>query len=122
MLEDEQKNVGVCAYCGQSIFIETVGEVSQDERDIMATNKCMCPEAQSERRKKERREKIDEYIKKHFSSSKQNFVREAVAMIEAFDFDKISLNFDSKTCTIWLDSDSWLHMKIQHREDDELKV
>ena len=118
----DEMNKGTCHYCGQQVFIQTVGELDQSELDQMATDKCMCPEAQSERRKRERREKIDEYIKEHFSSSKQNFVREAVAMIEDFSFDKISLNFDSKTCTIWLDSDSWLHMKIQHREDDELKV
>lgn len=122
MSETENNNVGVCHYCGQSVFIETVGEVTQAELNEMATNKCMCPEAQAERRKKERKAKIEGYINKHFTPNLGDFVRAAIAMVEGYEADKISVNYDSKTCTIWLDSDSWLHLKIQHREDDELKV
>ena len=121
-MSDENKNVGVCAYCGQSLFIETLGVVTQAERNEIATNKCMCPEAQSERRKKERKAKIEAYIKKHFSPEKEDFIRASIGMVESFEVDKVSINYDAKTCTIWLDSDSWLHLKIQHREDDELKV
>lgn len=122
MSETENKNVGTCAYCGQTAIIETVGEVTQAELDSMATDKCMCKEAQSERRKKERRQKIKNYVSKHFSAERIDFVNDAIAMVEGFDFDKVSMNFDAKTCTIWMDSDSYLHIKIQHREDDELKV
>jgi len=113
---------GICAFCGQSIFVEPIGEVTQAELDSMATNKCMCPEAQSERRKKERKAKIEAYIKKHFNDELSKFVRDAIDLVEKFICDKISINYNSKTCTIWLDSDSYLHLKIQHREDDELKV
>ena len=123
MSETEMKpKTGTCQFCGQSLFIDTIGEVTQAELDSMATDKCMCPEAQSERRKKERKAKIEAYINKHFDLRIGNFVREAIAMVEDFEVDKISINYDSKTLTIWLDSDSWLHLKIQHREDDELKV
>ena len=120
----DKKNVqtGVCAYCGQSMTIETVGDVSQDERDNMATAKCMCPQAQSERRKKERKQKISDYIKKHFTPERATFVRAAIDLVEGCDLDKVSLNYDSKTCTIWLDGDSYLHLKVQKREDDELKI
>ena len=117
-----QPKTGTCAFCGQSIFVDTIGEVSQAERDAMATDKCKCPEAQSEKRKKERRAKIDAYIKKHFDVSMEQFVQDSIKMVEDYVVDKVSINYDSKTCTIWLDSDSWLHLKIQHREDDELKV
>ena len=117
-----EPKTGTCAFCGQSIFVNPIGEVTQGELDAMATDKCMCPEAQSERRKKERKAKIEAYIGKHFNEELGDFVRSAIAMVEGFICDKISINYDSKTCTIWLDSDSWLHLKIQHREDDELKV
>ena len=122
MSEEMKPKTGICAFCGQSIFVDTIGEVTQAELDSMATDKCMCPEAQSERRKKERKAKIEAYINKHFDERLGKFVREAIAMVEDFEVDKISINYDSKTLTIWLDSDSWLHLKIQHREDDELKV
>lgn len=117
-----EPKTGICAFCGQSIFVEPIGEVTQAELDSMATNKCMCPEAQSDRRKKERKAKIKAYIKKHFNDELSEFVKDAIDMVEQFICDKISINYNSKTCTIWLDSDSYLHLKIQHREDDELKV
>lgn len=122
MSETENKNVGTCAFCGQTAIINTVGDVSQAELDAMATDKCMCKEAQSERRKKERRQKIEKYVGKHFTKEKADFVNAAIALVEGFEFDKISMNYDAKTCTIWMDADSYLHIKIQHREDDELKV
>ena len=122
MSETEQKNVGTCAFCGQTAIIETVGEVTQAELDAMATDKCMCPEAKTERRKKERRAKIEAFINKRFSGNMADFVRKCIEMVESFEVDKISVNYDSKTLTIWLDSDSCLHLKIQKREDDELKV
>ena len=122
MPETENNKVGTCAFCGQTAIIETIGEASQAELDQMATDKCMCKEAQSERRKKERRQKIKTYVTKHFTSEKVDFVNSAIAMVEAFEFDKVSMNYDAKTCTIWMDADSYLHIKIQHREDDELKV
>lgn len=122
MSEEMKPKTGTCAFCGQSIFVNPIGEVTQAELDSMATDKCMCPEAQSERRKKERKAKIEAYINKHFDERLGKYVREAIAMVEDFEVDKISINYDSKTLTIWLDSDSWLHLKIHHREDDELKV
>lgn len=122
MSETENKNVGTCAYCGQTAIIETIGEVSQAELDQMATDKCMCKDAQSERRKKERKQKIKTYVAKHFTAEKIDFVNAAIVMVESFEFDKVSMNYDAKTCTIWMDADSYLHIKIQHREDDELKV
>ena len=122
MAKNELRNVGTCAFCGQTATIETVGEVTQEQLDAIATDRCMCKEAQSEKRKKERRAKIDAYIKKHFDISMEQFVQDAVKIVEDYVVDKVSINYDSKTCTIWLDADSWLHLKIQHREDDELKV
>ena len=122
MPETENKNVGTCAFCGQTAIIETIGEVSQAELDQMATDKCMCKEAQSERRKKERKQKIKTYVAKHFTAEKIDFVNAAISLVETFVFDKVSMNYDAKTCTIWMDADSYLHIKIQHREDDELKV
>lgn len=120
--EEKKEQIGTCKYCGQTKMIQTIAPVSQAELDNMATDMCMCPEAKTERRKKERKAKIDAYINKHFSPQTADFVHNAVEMVEQFIVDKISINMDSKTYTIWIDSDSWLHIKMQKREDDELKV
>ena len=116
------ESTGVCQYCGQSQVVETVGESTQAERDAIATDRCTCSEAQSERRKKERREKIKLYIQKHFTPERADLVRGAIKLVENNDLDKVSLNYDSKTCTIWLDADAYLHLKVQKRDEDELKV
>lgn len=121
-MPDEEKQIGTCKFCGQTQMIQTVAPVSQEELDVMATDKCMCPEAKAARRKKERKAKIDAYINKHFSADMVEFVNKAVEMVESFVVDKVSINMDSKTYTIWIDSDSWLHIKMQKREDDELKA
>ena len=120
--EKKKEQIGTCQFCGQTQMIQTIAPVSQAELDAMATDKCMCPEAKTERRKKERKAKIDAYINKHFNPQTADFVHKAVEMVEQFIVDKISINMDSKTYTIWIDSDSWLHIKMQKREDDELKV
>lgn len=123
MSEEMQGNKGFCAYCGQAVFIQTVGEVGQDELDRMATDKCMCPEAQSERRKKERKEKIDRYVKKHFDVDMKPFVERLIKMVEEQDLTNVTLQLpDDRVCKIWLDSDSYLHIKVKKTDDDELKV
>ena len=114
--------IGTCSYCGQTKEINAVGEITQAEADSIATDECTCSEAKTARRKRERKAKISDFVKKHFTPERANFVQTAIALVEGYDLDKVSLNFDSKTCTIWLDSDSWLHIKLQKREDDELKV
>ena len=81
MSEEMKPKTGTCAFCGQSVFVDTIGEVTQAELDSMATDKCMCPDAQSERRKKERKAKIEAYINKHFNERIGKFVREAIAMV-----------------------------------------
>lgn len=122
MSEEMKPKTGTCAFCGQSVFVDTIGEVSQAELDSIATDKCNCKDAQTERRKRERREKINKYVDKKFPECLRKFVHDAITFVENYDADKITINFDSQTCTIYMDSDSWLHIKIQRREDDELKV
>lgn len=117
-----EEQTGTCQYCGQSQIVETVGESTQAERDAIATDRCTCSQAQIERRKKERKVKIKAYIRKHFTPERADLVRAAINLVEGNDLDKVSLNYDSKTCTIWLDADAYLHLKVQRRDEDELKV
>lgn len=123
MSEEMQGNKGFCAYCGQAVFIQTVGEVGQDELDRMATDKCMCPQAQSERRKKERKEKIGKYVDKHFDVNMGLFIESLIKMVEDQELTNVTLQLpDERVCKIWLDSDSYLHIKVKKVDDDELKV
>ena len=121
--ESENMPIGKCRYCGQTAIIQTVGEISQEERDIMATNKCMCPEAQSERRKKERREAIEKFVKKNFDEYMRHFIHRLVQMVTNNDLTEIAFVLpDERSVRIWLDAQAYIHIKVKKVTDDELKI
>lgn len=70
-MADKNGKIGICAFCGQTRVIETIGEVSQLELDRMATERCLCGEAQAEKRKKARKAKINEFIQRKFPDEKR---------------------------------------------------
>lgn len=114
---------GFCPYCGQGVMIKNANpNLSQDELDQMAADKCSCQKASEERRKKTRRQKIDEYIKKHFDENIRDFIREAIYLVEGYDIDRASFTLGARNVSIWMDADAYLHVKIKHKSDDELKV
>ena len=119
-----ESKTGTCAYCGQSTIIETVGDVTQTERDQMATDQCNCPQAQSERRKKIRKEKIEAYIDKHFEDQDVRIlVREIIDLVEHSQIGTTTFALgEEKTVKIWVDSDAWLHVKVKKTEDEEFKA
>lgn len=120
---ETQGNKGFCPYCGQATFIETVGEVTQGELDSMAAEKCMCSKAQSERRKKERKEKIEKYVAKHFEVDMRDFIKRLIKMVEEQDLTNVTLQLpDERVCKIWLDTEAHLHIKVKKVDDDELKI
>ena len=124
MAEKELKNVGTCAYCGQTRAIETLGEVTQKELDRMATERCVCQGAQEEKKKKARKAKIDEFINKKFPYGKlAGEIHSLVDVIEDNTFEEITAKlYKDKLCKIWKDSDNYLHIRIKRTEDDELKA
>lgn len=124
MADKELKNVGTCAYCGQTRVIETLGEVTQKELDRMATERCVCQGAQEEKKKKARKAKIDEFINKKFPYGKlAEEMHLLVDMIEDNTFEEVTAKlYKDKLVKIWKDSDNYLHIRIKRTEDDELKA
>lgn len=122
---EESKNTGTCRFCGQSSIVETVGESTQAERDLIATERCSCPEANTERLRKERDAKIQEFIDKHFSYDQQDIVKYLVGQVKKHyenGIDEFSFKSGCKQTRIWIDSDSYIHIKTKKTEDDELKI
>ena len=120
---DEMAGKGFCPFCGQAVFIETVGELPQKELDEMAAQKCMCSQAQSERRKKERKKKIDEYVKKHFDPELRQLIYAVIPMVEQSDLVKFSCVLpDDRTVTMWMDSDEYLRIRVKTTSEEDLKV
>lgn len=122
--ENERQQIGRCAFCGQSKYIQTIGEVTQAELDAMATDQCLCAEAQAEKRRKAREAKVMEYVKKKFVTDKMiDYILKSIKLLEDGNIEEFSIKlYKDKVCKIWLDNDNYLHIRIKTTEDDELKA
>lgn len=83
---------GCCEYCGQHKMIDVPDpNMTQAEVDALVTEQCMCPQAKSERRKKELKEKIDNFIETEIVSEARDFMRAAVEMIRTYQCDSVCI-------------------------------
>lgn len=124
MSSEMEAKTGTCRYCGQRVFLEAAADdLSEHDLDMLATDKCMCPQAQSERRKRERKETLDKFIKKHFSPEISNLIHYVIQMVEEYDLVEFTCKLpDERMVKIWLDNDAYLRIKIKKTEDEELKI
>lgn len=107
---EEVAQIGYCDFCHQGMTIQTVGEVTQERLNIIATNKCQCPEAKSERRKIERREKVNNYVEKNFSDQAVQTIKGLVELVEHGEFEQVVIThaFDGWKTTMKTDKDGYL--------------
>lgn len=87
--KEEGAQIGYCDFCHQGMTIQTVGEVTQQKLNEIATSKCECPEAKSERRKIERREKVNKYVEKNFTEDAAPTIKALVELVEHGEFNQI---------------------------------
>ena len=123
-MAEKMEKIGTCAYCGQTRAIETIGEVTQAELDVMATERCLCQEAQAEKRKKAREAKIKEFI--HKKCPYEKLAGEILMLVDCVldsTFEDVTIKlYKDKVVRIWKDSDNYIRIKIKRTEDDELKA
>lgn len=86
---------GCCEYCGQTRAIEVADDLpyqyTEEDLNEMATQKCDCPQAKSERRKAETREKINDFIDTEIAEECRDFMRASVEMIRTYQCDLVSI-------------------------------
>ena len=106
-------------------MIETVGELPQNELDNMATDLCNCPDADMARRKRERQEKIDEFVDLHFKGHIKDKIYEAIEEVTTLGNGISEIGYkttDDMSIRVYVDSDYYLHVKAKVVDDYELKV
>lgn len=110
MSKDEKNaQIGYCDFCGQGVQIETVGDVTQEQLNEIATKKCTCSEAKCYQRKLERAAKIDNYIKENFPEEAQECVKQLTKLVETkWDSVKISDALTGWQTTIKTNKDGYL--------------
>ena len=83
-----------------------------EEKDEMATCKCSCSEAKSYVRKKERKKKIETFVKEIYNVRLQETIKKNIQAVDDGDIDKAILKTpDGWTTTIYLDKDAYLNIK-----------
>lgn len=124
-MENVTKVSGTCAYCGQAVFIQPkVGEeLSEHDLDMMATDMCTCAQASSERRKRERKETIEDFVMEHFEPEFRQHLQDDITMLDNGVTTESAHKFpDDSAVRIWYDSDAYLHIRIKKNTEEELKV
>lgn len=117
------ERTGTCEFCGQSMMVDADQGASQAEVDALASSLCMCPDAQSDRRKKERRKKIAAFVSKNFDEATAFLVNETIMAIEGRDIDEATYKLtDDRTARLWLDNDDYLRIRVKKTDEEELKV
>lgn len=110
---NELKVQGCCMFCGQTFLMpDTVGGMTEEEKDEMATCKCSCSEAKTYVRKKERKKKIETFVKEIYNVRLQETIKKNIQAVDDGDIDKAILKTpDGWTTTIYLDKDAYLNIK-----------
>ena len=131
MSDEEKEQIGFCKFCGQSRVVHTVSDdLNQLELDLLATDLCTCPDADKERRKKERKERIADFVDKHFKDEELRAdIHDAIDKIwdpehrRKHTLTSISLQpSEDMTIKIWKDADFNLRIKAKTVDNCELKV
>lgn len=101
---------GSCEYCGQHKMIEVEdANLTKAEVDALVTDQCDCPQAKSERRKKETADKIARYIDSEVEPQAKELVSRAVDVVRNYGADSVTVKTnDGWTIKVHLDKDAYL--------------
>ena len=110
MSEENDVKVGFCDFCGQwQQFPDVTVDCTQEELNELATDKCNCTEAKTFKRQKERRIRVNKYIKENFTDETIPTIEDLVKLVENGEFDQVSISHcDGWKSTMKTDKDGYL--------------
>lgn len=110
---NELKVQGCCRFCGQTFLMaDTIGGMTEEEKNEAATCKCSCSEAKTYVRKKERKKKIETFVKEVYHVELQETIKSNIRAVENYKIDKATFKTpDGWTTTIYMDKDAFLNIK-----------
>ena len=83
---------GCCEYCGQHKVIEVEdGNLTEAEINALVTDQCNCPQAKTERRKAESKQKIEDFIENECAPEARELLRAAVELLRSSQADSVSI-------------------------------
>lgn len=113
---------GVCRFCGQTMTVETVGDITQSQADEMATNQCTCKEAKVWQNRESKIRKAKEWAVNRFERTPNliSLFEESFERVTNHDVEKISIKENDWTHSIFLDSDRFLNVKSSKKVEEEV--
>lgn len=116
------RSTGSCRFCGQQRIIKTIGEITQEKADEIATNECDCQEAKVYQNRASKIKKAREWADNRFMGHETvtSLFYEAFDRIVNHDVDKISIKDGDWTHNVFLDSDGYLTIKSGKKVDEEV--
>ena len=124
---------GVCKYCGQIGMDSEAdlkeyahvfdGDVTPDEQklDYVATKKCKCAQAESERRRETKIEAAGAWIENYFQDRPEaaDTMKKIVDAITRGVFGRISIKEGKRNYTVDLDSDECIRIRTKFTDTNE---
>ena len=122
---------GICKYCGQSRLISDadireffgtdVSDADEEMLDMIATNKCKCPQAEDERRKASKLEAAGAWIENYFQDRPEasDAMKALVTIIGNRTFGRISVRDGKRTYTVDLDKDDCIRIRAKYTDTNE---
>ncbi len=116
------KIMGTCKYCGQTRLIQTIGEISQDKADEIASQECDCTGSKVEQNRLSKINKANEWAEQRFENNPEvlDLFREVFRSVTNNEVEKVSLKVDSWTHNVFLDSDGYLNVKSSKKVEEEV--
>lgn len=113
---------GTCKFCGQSRIIKTVGEVTQQEADEIATDECDCEEAKKHHNRECKIKKANEWAKLRFENTPNVLQIFSIAFrdVTNHDVESVTIKEGDWTHKVFLNSDGYLTVKSGKKVDEEV--
>lgn len=116
------KIMGTCKYCGQGRLIQTIGEISQEKADEIASQECDCQGAKIEQNKVRKIARADKWAENRFCETPQvlEIFKQAFRAVTYHEVDQVSIKDNSWNHVIKLDSDGYLNIKSTKKVEEEV--
>lgn len=113
---------GTCKFCGQTMTVETVRDITQDKADEIATSRCTCKEAKVWQNRESKIKKAKEWATNRFERQPNliTLFEESFERVTNHDVEKVAIKESDWTHNIFLDSDGYLNVKSSKKVEEEV--
>ena len=116
------RSTGTCKHCGQPRIIQTIGDITQEQADEIATSECDCDGAKKERERERMIEQAEEWIDGRFEN--KPYVKPvffcAVKSVVSHEIKEASIKEGEWTHKIALNSDGYVVIKSSKNVNEEV--